>query len=1095
MTRIEKIFVSTKTMTVLLLLYASSMAVATFVESETDTATAKALIYDARWFEMLMLWLIIIFVANIKKYNLLHKDKWPVLIFHLAFIIMFIGGAITRYISFEGQMPINIGETTNEIISDKTYFKLNISDGNQTLIYDKNPYQISYFNTKDTPWPFRRSLKQKYIFGDKTVTLRTLDYIPLAKDSIKLTNDGYKMLEVVTMGENGRETRYITSGETRNIDGTVVSFNKFVPNSVNLYEEDGKIWLNTPLEGQFINMAGQSVGMVTDTALLAQQSGFIEPDQPLELNHRMLYNFGELNFIIPTDPITGEIVYYKGSKLNPEDKNRSSKIVVELSSGGEKDTLMITGGRGITGYNKSVFINGMSIAIGFGSKIINTPFSIRCDEFILDKYPGSTNPSSYESMVTVIDAGKEEPHHIYMNNVMDYQGYRFFQASYYPDESGTILSVNADRLGTNITYIGYFFLFTAMFLTLIWRGTHFWNLNKKLTKLHNKTALLLPFLLVINWASAQNDTIISNSNKVIDTVEAHNTHEVDIMDHFMMPDSSGQYAIIDPEHADKFGHLMVQDFEGRIKPMNTHVLELLRKISKKDKVNDKATNRSATAEQWFLSMQIDPGSWANEHIIRVGAKGGDILKNQTKANDNGYTTFANLVDMNTGGYILEDAYNEAFSKRQAEQSNYEKEIISLTERFNIFNNLVYGYYTRVVPLRNDPAETWVSWMYSNDENPNAIDENAYQLITDYFRSLRNGTSSGDWSEADKQLTKISDYQKKWGKNVTPSDTKINLEVIYNKANIFLWLMITYSMLGFILVFLAFVEVFTDEEKKVGKLFHSLTKLIIGIMVVTLGVHLVTLGVRWYLSGHAPWSNGYEAIVFISAVGVFSGLLLYRNRNAFVPAAGALVAMIMMGFAHGGSMLDPQITPLEPVLKSYWLMVHVGIITSSYGFFGLSAVVAIISLIMYSMKPTQKIKNSIRELTIVNEMAVEIGIFTLTVGTFLGGMWANESWGRYWSWDPKETWAFISVIFYAVVIHLRLVPGLKSKLTFNIASMWAIWSVIFTYFGVNYYLVGLHSYAAGDPIPVPSWIYITAVSMIILSLIAYLNHNKYKKLGI
>jgi ABC-type transport system involved in cytochrome c biogenesis permease subunit len=204
-------------------------------------------------------------------------------------------------------------------------------------------------------------------------------------------------------------------------------------------------------------------------------------------------------------------------------------------------------------------------------------------------------------------------------------------------------------------------------------------------------------------------------------------------------------------------------------------------------------------------------------------------------------------------------------------------------------------------------------------------------------------------------------------------------------------------------------------------------------------------------------------------------------------------MIMMGFANGGSMLDPQITPLEPVLKSYWLMVHVGIITSSYGFFGLSAVLSVISLILFSAKSTNKATHSIKELTVVNEMALTVGIFALGTGTFLGGMWANESWGSYWSWDPKETWAFISVIFYAVVLHLRLVPKLRGKLTFNIVSLWAIWSIIFTYFGVNYYLTGLHSYAAGDPMPVPGWIYITAAGMLILSCVAYFRNKGSKSI--
>ncbi|MDD3459489.1 MAG: cytochrome c biogenesis protein ResB, partial [Weeksellaceae bacterium] len=215
MTRLERFLFSTRTMTVLLIVYAFSMAIATFVESETDTATAKALIYEAKWFELLMLWLIFIFIANIKRFNLLKREKWPILAFHLAFVVLFIGGAITRYVSFEGQMPIKEGETTNEIISDKTYFKLDIGDENKALRYDQNPYQMSYFNAKNTVWPFKRTFKQSYQFNDKIVSLKTLDYIPMAKDSVQRTETGNKMLEVVTMGQNGRENNYISEGEIK----------------------------------------------------------------------------------------------------------------------------------------------------------------------------------------------------------------------------------------------------------------------------------------------------------------------------------------------------------------------------------------------------------------------------------------------------------------------------------------------------------------------------------------------------------------------------------------------------------------------------------------------------------------------------------------------------------------------------------------------------------------------------------------------------------------------------------------------------------------------------------------------------------------
>jgi cytochrome c-type biogenesis protein CcsB len=1092
MTKIEKFFFSTRTMTVLLFIYAIAMAVATFVENDYDTPTAKTLIYEAKWFEILMLWLIVLFVANIARYRLLRKEKWPVLIFHLSFIFIFIGGAITRYISFEGQMPIREGETANEIISERTYFKIEISDKERALRYDKNDYMMSHFNAKNTPWPFKRTYQKDYPFGDKTVTLKTIDYIPLAKDSIERTESGKRMLEIVTMGQEGRKSEFIGEGEIRNVNGTMISYNNPMEGSVQLMDVEGKLLIKSPFAGQYMTMTGQEKGVVVDSALLKEQSGKLEMNQPQVLNYRTLYTVNNSNFIIPQPAFKGRVVYYKGDKTNQMEKELPGAIIVELSSGAEKDTLTIIGGKGITAFSKNTSINGLEVAVGFGSKFIHTPFSIRCDDFILDRYPGSTNPSSYESEITVIDQGKETSQHIYMNNVMDYKGYRFFQSSYFPDEGGTILSVNADWWGTNVTYVGYFLLFFGLFASLFWKGTHFWKLNQQLKDLNKKKlTVLIPFLFFFGFGHAQ-DSIANNhpstSEKTLADSLPTGHKEVQPSAQFAQPGSIDQNISISPEHLKLFSQLLVQDFEGRIKPMNTHTLDLIRKIHKRDYFKLE-NGTKISSEQWFLSMQIDPAFWANQPLIKVTDQGGDLLMQEVQADKNGYTTYMKLVDPATGQYKLEKQYNEAFSKRAADQSKYDKEVINITERFNIFNNIVYGYYFKVIPIKNDPGETWTSWIYSTQESPIEIDQTAFDFITKYFNALKLGMQSQKWDEADLALKEMSDYQQEWGKNVIPSSSKINMEIIYNKTNIFFWLMIIYSMLGAILMVVSFLEVLS-QKTKAGSIFHKISVGLIGLIALTLVLHLIGLGIRWYLSGHAPWSNGYEAIIFISSIGVLAGLILYRNGNALIPASGAIVAMIMMGFAHGGSMLDPQITPLVPVLKSYWLMVHVGIIASSYGFFALSMVIGVICLLLLCFKPSNKIKQSIREITIVSEMSSTIGLFTLTVGTFLGGMWANESWGRYWSWDPKETWAFISVIVYAIVLHLRLVPGLRGKWTFNMASMWAIWTIIMTYFGVNYYLSGLHTYAAGDKIPIPTWIYITAAGMFILSIISYLRDKKF-----
>ncbi|MEO6705451.1 MAG: cytochrome c biogenesis protein ResB, partial [Ginsengibacter sp.] len=553
MKRLKKILFSTRTMTVLLLLFGISMAVATFVENDFDTATAKTLIYNSTWFEILMLWLIILFAANIKTYRLTKKEKWPLLVFHLAFIFMFIGGAITRYVSFEGQMPIKEKQTTNEIISDLTYFKLNVTYGKKTLSYDKHTYMMSYFNEKDTRWPFKRTYKQDYHFNDKIISLKTLDYIPLAKDSIQTTESGSKMLNVVSIGQEGRLNNYIPEGETKTIDGIIFSFNNPVQGSVQLMEKDGITMIAMPNDGQYMSMQGQQKGVVTDSALLAQQTGEIKANEPVTLNHRALYTINKTNFIIPKNSFKGKIVYYHGDKSNPMDKNLLGAIQVELNSGNESDTLLIKGGKGVTGFNKTVRINGLNVSLGFCSKILYTDFSLRCDDFLLDRYPGSNNPSSYESKITVIDKGTEKQHHIYMNNVMDYRGYRFFQASYFPDESGTILSVNADRWGTNVTYLGYFLVFTGMFFTLFWKGTHFWKLNDSLKKMHKKSFIFLPFLLLlgagINPCFAQDSTFKTEVATTISQLKPGPNAQ------FAKPGELGVNRIIDLAHAQKFGHL------------------------------------------------------------------------------------------------------------------------------------------------------------------------------------------------------------------------------------------------------------------------------------------------------------------------------------------------------------------------------------------------------------------------------------------------------------------------------------------------------------------------------------------------------------
>jgi cytochrome c-type biogenesis protein CcsB len=202
-------------------------------------------------------------------------------------------------------------------------------------------------------------------------------------------------------------------------------------------------------------------------------------------------------------------------------------------------------------------------------------------------------------------------------------------------------------------------------------------------------------------------------------------------------------------------------------------------------------------------------------------------------------------------------------------------------------------------------------------------------------------------------------------------------------------------------------------------------------------------------------------------------------------------MILM-IAHWNWM-DPEIANLVPVLDSYWLMIHVAVIVGSYGPFALGMILGVVSMllmILTNSKNKARMKLNISELTVVNELALTVGVVMLTIGNFLGGQWANESWGRYWGWDPKETWALISILVYAFVIHMRIIPGLRGKWLFNLLSVVAFASIIMTYFGVNFYLVGLHSYASGDKVITPDFVYYSIGVVFVLGLLSYYQNKKH-----
>jgi cytochrome c-type biogenesis protein CcsB len=341
--------------------------------------------------------------------------------------------------------------------------------------------------------------------------------------------------------------------------------------------------------------------------------------------------------------------------------------------------------------------------------------------------------------------------------------------------------------------------------------------------------------------------------------------------------------------------------------------------------------------------------------------------------------------------------------------------------------------------------------------------------------------------ANSLVADLSDFQKKVSQDIMLTDRQMSVEILLNNSRIFNRLAFIYILFGIGFLALMFLQIFAPkvQTNKLFKIFKIL-------LFLFFAFHTLALLARWYVSGHAPWSNGYESMIYIAWTTTLAGIIFTRKTLGGLAATNILAGVLLLIALL--SYMNPEITPLVPVLNSYWLTIHVSMEAGSYGFLMLGAVIGIINLLIIALINSSNKERSmkiVKELSLVSEMTLIGGLFMLSVGTFLGGVWANESWGRYWGWDAKETWALVSILVYAIILHVRLIPKLNGLVLFNFLTIFGLASVIMTYYGVNYYLSGLHSYATGDPLPIPSWVYISISLLIILAVFAFYKKNKFK----
>jgi cytochrome c-type biogenesis protein CcsB len=469
----------------------------------------------------------------------------------------------------------------------------------------------------------------------------------------------------------------------------------------------------------------------------------------------------------------------------------------------------------------------------------------------------------------------------------------------------------------------------------------------------------------------------------------------------------------------------------------------------------------------------NPNIWRNIKMLKIKTP---KLKKVLKVEKTRTHIAFNEIFTPNGEYVLSDLVNKANSMNPNKRGTFQKDILKLDERLNIAYMVYYGNLFKIFPKPKAEHNSQNKW-YNPLDAINTFDKKEQEMIRTMIQGFIGSVASFEWNSANKYLDLISTYQQKVGASIIPSQSKINNEILFNKISIFSKLTVAYMIIGLLLFVISFLTVF-------NKSWHSpkLNNIIFIILAILLALHTFGMAHRWYISDHAPWSNTYESLVYIAWSAMFAGVVFFR-KSLMALSATVVMAGIFMFTAHLTG-IDPQITNLVPVLKSYWLTIHVSIITGSYGFLAIGAMLGFMALILFNFRNPNKphIDNTINQITAINEAALILGIAMLVVGNFIGGVWANESWGRYWGWDPKETWAYISIIVYAFVLHLRFIPKLNTPFVFATASTIAFSSILMTYFGVNFYLSGMHSYATGDPVPVPSWVYIlTIVIFIIITL--------------
>ncbi|MEN8138044.1 MAG: cytochrome c biogenesis protein CcsA [Bacteroidota bacterium] len=1011
MKRLKDILFSIVTTSLLLLAICFVIAYATFIEHNFDTQTAKALIYNSQWFNMLSVLIVINLTGSLFYNKLFSRKKWSILLFHLAFIIIIIGSAITRFYSYEGIMHLRENQKSNQILSTDTYLTVDVSNGEENKHFESRKIM--------SPYVYVNFTENITAFGNK-IKISGVDFHSNALEAAIRSENGVPIITLFIQNSNGRQGRiFIKQGEITQTDSLTFSFENKLQGDINFSISNSEIIVSPNVDVEYYNM------FKNNPEYLKLNNGDTLSKNNMHYAKGTVFN---LKSFIPKAEI-------KTFNLAGNDQHKSNlnALICDVDFNGNTERVTLLENPKGLGIEKTLNYGDTKIKLSFNKKNIVLPFYITLNDFILEKYLGSNSPASYKSLVKVEDEkdNTKFEDEIFMNNILDYKGYRFFQNSFDQDEQGSILSVNFDFYGTTVTYIGYFLMILGITFAMFNRNSRFIQLIKRTSGAQSRSKTLMLFILLLSSLS----TGIYGQT-------------------FTKPE-------VDESAANEFGKVLVVDLKGRLKPINTLSSEILRKLARKNSFME------LNSDQVLLDMSINPQNWKNAPILKVS----DKKFKKTFNINNDYTSYNKMISYGKNGELMLNILaEEAQGKPASKRNKFDKEVIKMNEKMNIAFMIFNKQILKIIPQTNCHECEWLS--LKSPEKPD--------FAKSFSDTYKEAQLSRNWLPVKKSIGDLKQYQINNSSKTLASNLKINLEIIYNRINLFPKLAIIYLLLGLFLLVISFSKIIKGKEQPL--LLEGILKISI---IITFLIHISTFAIRWYISGYPPMSNGYETMLFISLITVGGGII-FSKRSQITYAISSLLASVLLMVASL-SWFDPEITNQAPVLKSVWLVIHVAIITMSYGFFGIAALLGIFNLNLYifsNNKNQRALKSTISELSVIIEIATITGLYFMTIGTFLGAIWANESWGRYWGWDPKEAWALITVFVYAIVVHMRNTKYFKGEYAISIASILAFSSVLMTYFGVNYFLSGMHSYAGSGPAEIPNWIYYGITAIVVLIFMSY-----------